>query len=133
MGSNLTIEADTSQGFRADTHLPIDNQPLNHLYSHSASYITAYHTYFTGCETKNTAHAGFTKGNVNTHLSLIYQSNRRCFSTNNEPLLRVSFSSLSPKSKTTSNYQILIFRKISLSVFNSGNYTYAVVCCVMYF
>jgi hypothetical protein len=97
------------------THLPADYQPLNRLYSHLATYITTHHTYFTGCETKNTAHAGCSKGNVNTPLSLIYQTKRRYFSTDHESLLRVSLRSLPPKSKTTSNHQILIFRKHSLS------------------
>jgi hypothetical protein len=98
-----------ANGNRRPTHLPADCQPLNRLYSHLAAYITDHHTYFTGCETKNTAHAGCSKGNVNTPLSLIYQTKRRYFSTDNEPLLRVSLRPLPPKSKATSNYQIVIF------------------------
>jgi hypothetical protein len=53
------------------TYLPQENQPLTSLFSHLAAYITAHHTYFTGCETKNTARAGFTKGIVNTPLPLV--------------------------------------------------------------
>jgi hypothetical protein len=109
------------------THLPADCQPLNRLYAHLAAYITGHHTYFTGCETKNTAHAGCCKGNVNTPLSLIYQTKGRYLSTDHESLLRVSLRPLPPKSKATSNYQIVIFCNHSLSVSNSGNYTYAVL------
>jgi hypothetical protein len=96
-------------GNRLATHLPADCQPLNRLYAHLAAYITDHHTYFTGCETKNTAHAGCCKGNVNTSLSLIYQTKGRYFSTDHESLLRVSLRPLPPKSKATSNYQIVIF------------------------
>ena len=53
------------------TYLPLDNQPLTRSYAHLATYFAAYHTYFTGCETKNTARAGFIKGNVNTPIPLV--------------------------------------------------------------
>ncbi|OQP58436.1 hypothetical protein A4R26_02975 [Niastella populi] len=43
------------------SHYQINFQPLTHLFSLLAAYFTAHHTYFAGCETKNTAYAGFPK------------------------------------------------------------------------
>ena len=95
------------------THLPYrlsTTYPLiiafSHLFYHSSHIL--YRP-----ETKVAARAGFSKRNVNTLIPLVCQSNRRYFSTNNEPLPRVSLRPLPSKSKATSNHPVLIIREKS--------------------
>jgi hypothetical protein len=59
-----------SPGFLFTPYLPADSQPFNRLFAHLALYAAAYHTYFTGCETKLAVRAGLSKRIVNALIPL---------------------------------------------------------------